>query len=193
MAMAIHDTKKLLSMSLIELLSGKTLEKISVGDIVAGAGAGRQTFYNHFRDKYDLCYWFIASNADNKARRHQITASGDQAWQAFLMDYLYFVKENQKLFCPVCEIQSANTLAKRLVDHFCGIYRSFFEDAGEPPAKARKQSQRADFHIVFYCHGILAVIKEWLRDGLKENPQTLSEKLASVHSAMYYSGTRETS
>ena len=35
----------------------QSVDKISVTDIVKRAGAGRQTFYNHFKDKNDLLYW----------------------------------------------------------------------------------------------------------------------------------------
>lgn len=54
--MAIN-VKKLLAESLLELSEEKPLDKISVTDIVKRAGAGRQTFYNHFKDKNDLLYW----------------------------------------------------------------------------------------------------------------------------------------
>ena len=54
--MAIN-VKRLLAEALLELSKEKSLDKISVTDIVKYAGAGRQTFYNHFKDKNDLLYW----------------------------------------------------------------------------------------------------------------------------------------
>ncbi|MDO4399733.1 MAG: TetR family transcriptional regulator [Coriobacteriia bacterium] len=54
--MAIN-VKKLLADALLELSKEKPLAKISITDIVKKAGAGRQTFYNHFQDKDDLLYW----------------------------------------------------------------------------------------------------------------------------------------
>jgi AcrR family transcriptional regulator len=47
--MAIN-VKRLLANALIELSEEKPLAKITVTDIVNRAGAGRQTFYNHFRE-----------------------------------------------------------------------------------------------------------------------------------------------
>lgn len=35
----------------------KDLQKISVADIVENCGINRQTFYYHFKDKYDLVNW----------------------------------------------------------------------------------------------------------------------------------------
>ena len=40
-----------------ELMKRKSLEKITVSDIVQNCGLNRQTFYYHFQDKYDLVNW----------------------------------------------------------------------------------------------------------------------------------------
>ena len=35
------------------------LEKITVGEIAEECGTARQTFYRHFKDKYDLVNWYF--------------------------------------------------------------------------------------------------------------------------------------
>ena len=52
---AKHD----LAEALCQLLETKTLEKITVKDIVARCGVNRQTFYYHFHDVYDLMRWIL--------------------------------------------------------------------------------------------------------------------------------------
>ena len=50
-------TKKLLADGLKELLEKKTLDRITVKELVATCGVNRQTFYYHFQDIPDLiCY-----------------------------------------------------------------------------------------------------------------------------------------
>ena len=56
-----NQTKHLLAESLQELMVTTPLEKISVNDIVDHAGVGRNTFYYHFEDKYDLVNWYFQS------------------------------------------------------------------------------------------------------------------------------------
>lgn len=50
----VKRTRKLLSESLIDLLSKKDFSKINVNDICENAMIHRATFYNHFYDKEDL-------------------------------------------------------------------------------------------------------------------------------------------
>ena len=54
-----NQTKQLLAQSLQELMATTPLEKISVNDIVDHANVGRNTFYYHFEDKYDLVNWYF--------------------------------------------------------------------------------------------------------------------------------------
>ena len=56
--MAIN-IKHYLADALIELSLERPLSKITVRDITSKIGAGRQTFYNHFKDKNDLIYYIF--------------------------------------------------------------------------------------------------------------------------------------
>ncbi len=51
------DTKLEFARALERLMERVPLEKISVTAICAECGSPRQTFYYHFRDKYDLIAW----------------------------------------------------------------------------------------------------------------------------------------
>ena len=53
-------TKKALAMSLKSLLEKRTLDKITVKDIVSECSLNRQTFYYHFHDTYDLLQWLYS-------------------------------------------------------------------------------------------------------------------------------------
>lgn len=50
-------TKEILAESFLELTETKRIDKIRVSDIASNCGMTAPTFYNHFRDKYDLIVW----------------------------------------------------------------------------------------------------------------------------------------
>ena len=51
------DSKLVFARALEELLRTKTLEGVTIGDLVAASGLSKSNFYNHFTDKYDLANW----------------------------------------------------------------------------------------------------------------------------------------
>ena len=52
-------TKQILAESLKKLMLHHSFEKITIKDITDAAGFIRPTFYNHFKDKYDLVEWIF--------------------------------------------------------------------------------------------------------------------------------------
>ena len=75
-----NQTKHLLAESLQELMVTTPLEKISVNDIVDHAGVGRNTFYYHFEDKYDLVNWYFQSGIT----RFLVERSAYSSWDSLL-------------------------------------------------------------------------------------------------------------
>ncbi len=63
--MAIYpDTRERLMVSLKELLYKRSINDISVADIADNAGLSSRTFYNHFRDKYELLSFFYNDSVE---------------------------------------------------------------------------------------------------------------------------------
>ncbi len=55
------DTKQLLANALIKVAEKKSIDKITIKEIVSECGLSSQTFYNNFQDKYDLLIWVHGS------------------------------------------------------------------------------------------------------------------------------------
>lgn len=54
-----NDTDLALAQSIKELVFQRPFEKITIKEITDRAGVIRPTFYNHFKDKYDLLEWIV--------------------------------------------------------------------------------------------------------------------------------------
>ena len=76
-------TKKRIAKSFKKLLSKQSFEKISVRQIMEDTGIRRQTFYNHFLDKYELLEWIFQTEL-----REQVTdnLSVNKSFYAQLFD-----------------------------------------------------------------------------------------------------------
>jgi AcrR family transcriptional regulator len=56
-------TKEILAESFLELAETKRIDKITITEITDNCGMSQPTFYNHFKDKYDLRNRLIARKA----------------------------------------------------------------------------------------------------------------------------------
>ena len=56
-------TKQAMAMALKQLMTQKSMEKISIREIMEGCGMKRQNFYYHFDDIYDLLRWMFREEA----------------------------------------------------------------------------------------------------------------------------------
>ena len=57
-----EDTARRLKESFKQLVRIIPVEKITIQEIVEGAGVIRPTFYNHFQDKFELIEWIIKTD-----------------------------------------------------------------------------------------------------------------------------------
>ncbi|MGT2844033.1 dihydroxyacetone kinase transcriptional activator DhaS [Streptococcus hongkongensis] len=86
-------TKKRIAKALKKELEKKPFDKISVVDIMDKAGIRRQTFYNHFIDKYELLDWIFETELQEHITNNLNYISGFQ-----LLDELLFYFEHNKPF-----------------------------------------------------------------------------------------------
>lgn len=65
-----ENTKSMFAAALKELLKTRQLKNLRVNDICAWCGAKRQTFYYHFRDKYNLVAWIYWKDLETSVREY---------------------------------------------------------------------------------------------------------------------------
>lgn len=69
------DKKRKIANTYLELIKKKSIDKITIKDIVEGCGITRQSFYYHFRDIFDLMEWIM--NEDSKAALEDTLSAGN--------------------------------------------------------------------------------------------------------------------
>ena len=80
-----RNTKEIFGEAMLELLKTKTIESITVGQIVEKSGFSAKSFYNHFADKYELMLWI---EEDEKRRIHKRAADSGYQFHEYLLGVL---------------------------------------------------------------------------------------------------------
>lgn len=167
-------TKKAMAESIKELMKGKSLEKITVSDIVQNCGLNRQTFYYHFKDKYDLVNWIY--NNEVVATISSISEGAD--WSTAMLNVLNIMKK-EKIFY----IGSLN------LDRQCMFHDFLFDATRDMLVKVigkynmlekfRMDSTDCVFVAEFYTYGLVGMVIQWARSGMKESPTEVVGRLAN--------------
>lgn len=155
-----NQTKRLLAQSLMDLMTTTPLEKISVNDIVDHAGVGRNTFYYHFEDKYDLVNWYFQSGVT----QFLVERSAYASWNALLEAVEDYLLENKVFYCNALAYTGQNSLQQYIFDYLSSIFMQ--------RAKELRPGIGADENLLvgrFFAGALMGILQPWVLGGMKTN------------------------
>ncbi len=164
-------TKKALAASLKKLLLEKPLDKITVTDIAEDCGVNRQTFYYHFQDIYDLLEWYFASEASEALEGKKSYGT----WQQGFLKIFQWVQENRPLVLNAYKSVSREQVERYLYE----VTGKLLIDVVEEQAvglSVRDEDKR--FIADFYKFAFVGLMLDWIRQGLKEDPERIIARLS---------------
>jgi hypothetical protein len=168
-----QTTKRALEASLKNLMLQKPLDKITINDIAEDCGISRMTFYYHFKDIYDLVEWSCVEDA-SKALEGKKTYD---TWQQGFLQILEAVIANKpfilNVYHSVSREQVEIYLYKLTYDLLIGVVEE--KSVG---MSVREEDKR--FIADFYKFAFVGLILDWIRNGMKDDPQLLTDRLASL-------------
>ncbi|MDF2881608.1 MAG: regulatory protein TetR [Clostridiaceae bacterium] len=168
-----QTTKKALAASLKKLLAEKSLDKITVIDIVEDCEVNRQTFYYHFKDIYDLVEWIYTSEA-TKALGGKKTYD---TWQQGFLQIFEYVLKNKAFVINTYHSINKEHLQRYLYNETYILLMGVIDE------KAAGMSVRDDdkaFIADFYKYAFVGLMLEWIGTGMRENPSAIIERLSTL-------------
>lgn len=170
-----NRTKQELSKSLKELMQTVPLERISVGDIAEQAGLGRNTFYYHFQDKYDLVNWIFEVEAA-RLLRQKLTADN---WDVCLNTIEEYFRANKSFYCNALAYSGQNCLKDYIHD---SIRTMVLEQTAALPQQGDLGLTEEDIGVVgdVVAYTFLGMLIHWTNNGMPENTRSFHECLRRI-------------
>lgn len=166
-----QTTKKALAASLKKLSMNKSLDKITVVDIVEDCEVNRQTFYYHFTDIYALVEWIYSSEATRAIDGKKTYDS----WQQGFLRIFEYVLDNRAFVTNTYHSISREHLERYLYNETFNLLIGVVEEQAQGiPVREDDKKFIADF----YKYAFVGILVEWIRTGMKENPSTIIERLS---------------
>ncbi len=144
------------------------LERITVSEIVEGAGLTRQTFYRHFRDKYDLVNWYF----DVLAKRCFDAMSVTLTLREGLILKFDFIRRESSFFAQAFRSTDCNSIEQHDFQFILAFYSNIIQKRTKKPL-----ADDVRFILELYCHGSIAMTVDWAVTGMEKTSQSLADDL----------------
>lgn len=148
-------TKRALAASLKNMLSKRTLDKITVKDIVDDCNLNRQTFYYHFHDTYDLLEWlYVDETKDIIDKLHEKKYS-------FLLVYIL---ENKNIILNTYHSLDQDYAENKIKECVKPIIMEIIKSASESISE-----EDLNFVSDLYSYSLIGLLIDWLHSDLSED------------------------
>ena len=113
-------TKYMVAQTVKQLLHEKEFENISVGDIATRCHISRNTFYYHFKDKYDVISWIFYSEITPIIGTEQSVDN----WANSLLALCRYMQDNKDFYIKVLHIQGQNSFSECLMEFYVNLVQT---------------------------------------------------------------------
>lgn len=166
-------TEKALSDSLKKLMKVYPINKIHVKMITDDCGLTRHTFYNHFKDVYDLLGWIYENEIIDDLDMY----CDEEHWKDGILKVLQYTVSN-KAMC----LNTFRSLGREHLEGF--LYRVFYHVLGGAIHNIT-QNMNVDETLKkeaadFYANALMGLFIAWLKRGLNETPDVLAERIGRI-------------
>ncbi|WP_164505453.1 TetR/AcrR family transcriptional regulator C-terminal domain-containing protein [Actinobaculum sp. 313] len=169
--MANLDTKLAFAASFRALAVRRDVDKITVGEIAAGAGRSPATFYRHFRDKYDLAAWDYAR--DGGAIMAHV-GDDDYPWPRTLLDgAAYFQRHRAYLRNLLTHTNGRDSFMRHMMATNVALLRDCVADVVKPD----QLDPETLICIRIYCYGTVQLVCDWIMESIHCTPEQLAHAM----------------
>ena len=166
-------TKKILADSLKSLMVKVPLHKITVQNIVDVSLLNRQTFYYHFQDIFELLGFIYKTEAIESIAEYK----SYNTWIDGFRKIFHYIEKNVEL----C-LNTFNSVGRDHLEEF--LYSVSYEliigVVNELSNNMRINEEDKKFIANFYALAFVGLVVQWIKNGMKENPEVIIEKLSEL-------------
>lgn len=161
------NTRKLLTVTVKQLLEKKSFDELTVQDILDASGISRGTFYRYFSDKYDVVnsYYreYVMDNIMSKfnGTNHIEITTG----------ILEFVLKNKEYFANIVFVEGQNSFCEFLYDFSYSIYKENCLRNSEGTELSEEQLFKIDLITTQQVYQL----KKWVKEGCKASPENVAK------------------
>ncbi|MCA0756986.1 TetR/AcrR family transcriptional regulator [Paenibacillus sp. N4] len=169
----ILKTQEALKKAVIELMSEKSFDEITIQDIADKANLNRGTIYLHYQDKYDLLDKLIESHMNELGEMDEWACKLD--WSNGLVPFFEYFEKNYLFFSTMLASKGAPSFRNRLLDYVMEGFKGEID---------RESGRNADFNeevmLQYAGTAYVGVIEWWIKNGMPDPPQVMAKQVGAL-------------
>lgn len=152
------DTKSMIADAFLQMMRQKSLDKITIKDIVECCKISRQAFYYHFQDILDVIEWIVQREMQ---QTFEECLKIEDPRDALLYMVRHTIEHHEKLN-KLLNSQHGEQIQQYLMQTYCNLLR---ETRIRRRTKISYPTAEAETTLHFLAFGTVGVIKEAIRSG----------------------------
>lgn len=169
-------THKAIKESFFKLLNERSLDKISVKDIVEDCGISQNTFYYHYLDVYDLFDHIFEDILDDIFKPESIQDN----WANSFIQAFQFATTNKKAILHIYNSVKREQLETYLLKIYDQLMRLYIQ---ENAMGLTISQEDIELIVIFYKHALVGMTINWLQNDMKKDPEYMIKKLNTIFSS----------
>ena len=165
--------KRVLASTLKEMAEKKSLSKITINDLTQACDVSRQTFYNNFKDIYDLVEWIYLKEVVTPIERGKIY----DKWQGALTSIFQYISENHVFVLNTYRSFGKGFLEKVLRQE---IELFLSNQVFKKIEVTKEEAKQVEFSYSFYTYALVGVGLDWIEKQMPESVEELVERIERV-------------
>lgn len=169
MSKSKDNIEKQLADSFRILVRSRAVEKITIKDITDGAGLIRPTFYNHFKDKYELVEWILVQDVITPVRMMLESGLVDEA-RVVLFSQL---QKDKAFYTCLSRMEGQNSFSEIILKHYEELLRDYImsQSVGRRP---RVLWPGPELVARYFANAMSFIIQEWIGRGMEPGPRDMA-------------------
>lgn len=163
------NMRKYFELGMMTLLERKSIDSVTVSELIKEVGSCKGTFYKHYIDKYDLC----CSCLKNSVYAEISTGAAD--WESFMYQLLASFEKYGKAVLHAFESSDVNSIRayhnEFMLDFLTKLY---IKNGGDVTSGTNRAS------LEMCCLSATDITVRWLSGGCKESKETVIRLLRAV-------------
>lgn len=165
--------KRVLASTLKEMAEKKSLSKITINDLTQACDVSRQTFYNNFKDIYDLVEWIYLKEVVTPIEREKIY----DKWQDALTSIFQYISKNHVFVLNTYRSFGKGFLEKVLRQE---IELFLSNQVFKKIEVTKEEAKQVEFSYSFYTYALVGVGLDWIEKQMPESVEELVERIERV-------------